>query len=214
MKKEKIIVTGKTIEIKGNLSRHKIVQKVVNTFIKTEYRRKGRGVIFQYPVENLPDGQLFIVRPGHKKNFDFKVEVITNLGLGEGSHIEIATDLRKKKQKNPQKFGDVLNAITQIYDCSENDIDKILSNYSDLDKSFKIGAKVEVLLKVVKWLFIMEDIVYWDNEGRAFLFNFLRYVSEETDENRLKEALEKVKNPDRLKSFMKKCGIEWIPSRG
>lgn len=214
MKKEKIIITGKMIEIKGTLARHKIVKKVVNTFIKTEYRKKGRGVIFQYPVENLPDGQLFIIRPGHKKNFDFKVEVIANLGLGEGSHIEIATDLRKKKQKNPQKFGDVLNAITQIYDCSESDVDKILSSYPNPDKSFQTGAKVGVILKVVKWLFIMEDIVYWDNEGRAFLFNFLRYVSEEPDDNRLKEAIEKVKNPDRLKSFMRKCGIEWIPSKG
>jgi hypothetical protein len=89
-----------------------------------------------------------------------------------------------------------------------------LSDYPNLDKSFQIGAKVEALLKVVKWLFIMEDIVYWDNEGRVFLFNFLRYFSEETDDNRLKEAIEKVKDPDRLKSFMRKCGIEWMRSKG
>ncbi len=57
----------------------------------------------------------------------------------------------------------------------------------------------------------MEDIVYWDNEGRAFLFNFLIYVAKETDNKRLKEALDKVKNPDRLKSFMKRAGIKWIP---
>ncbi len=149
MKKEKIIITGKMIEIKGTLARHKIVQKVVNTFIKTEYRKKGRDVIFQYPVENLLDEQLFIVRPGHKKNFDFKVGVITNLGLGKGSHIEIATDLRKKKQKNLQKFGEVLNAITQIYDCLESDADKILSSYPDMDKSFQTGAKVEVILYLI-----------------------------------------------------------------
>ncbi len=56
----------------------------------------------------------------------------------------------------------------------------------------------------------MEDIVYWDNEGRAFLFNFFRYVTNESNKSRLKEALQKVKDPDRLKSFMKKCSIEWI----
>ncbi len=210
-KKEKNIITGKMIEIKGSMARHKIVKKVVATFIKTEYRRKGKGVIFQYPVENLSHGQLFIVRPGHKKNFDFKVDVVSNFGLGEGGHLEIAKDLRNKKQKKPRKFKDFINAITEIYNCSENDVDKVLKKYSILNRSFRTGAKIEVLLKVIKWLFIMEDIIYWDNEGRAFLFNFLMYVAHETNKKRLKEAIEKVKNPDRLKSFMKKSGIEWTP---
>lgn len=142
------------------------------------------------------------------------MDVPTNFGLGEGSHIEIANDLKHKKQDNQKKFEDLLKALTEIYNCSENDVDRVLANYPNLNKSFQVGAKVEILLKVVKWLFIMEDIVYWDNEGRAFLFNFLRYVVNETDDSRLKDALTKVKNPDRLKSFMKKCSIEWIPSRG
>jgi hypothetical protein len=138
------------------------------------------------------------------------VDVIPIFGLGEGKHIEIAHDLRKKKKENKRKFKDLFNAITEIYKCRENDVDKILEKYNDLNKSFKKGAKVEVLLKIVKWLFIMEDIVYWDNEGRSFLFNFLKYVAEETDNNRLKKAIKKVKNPDLLKNFMKKAGIEWV----
>lgn len=214
MAKEKTIITGKPIEINGSLARHKIVKEVVNTFIKVEYRKKGKGIVFRYPVENLPDGQLFISRPGHKKNFDFKVEVVMGHGLGEGSHIEIAEDLRKKEEENPQKFNDLLNAIAEIYHCSESNVNTVLRKYRNIEKSFSTGAKVEVILKVVKWLFIMEDIVYWDNEGRAFLYNFLTYVAKETDDNRLKEALEKVKNPDRLKSFMRKCGIKWIPCKG
>lgn len=215
MKKQCIIVE-KMIEIKGTLLRHEIVKKVVNTFIETEYNKKGKGVVFQYPVEKLPDDQqLFISRPGHKKNFDFEVKVPQNIGLGKGTHIEIAKDLREKKKENPQKFKNILNIITQIYDCSENNIDKILSNYPDLNKSFQTGAQVEVILKVIKWLFIMEDIIYWDNEGRAFLFNFLMYAIERINDNELKEKLEKVKNnPDKLKSAMRKCGIEWKASKG
>ena len=87
------------------MARHKIVKKVVNAFIKTEYRKKGKGVVFRYPVEYLPDGQLlYIVRPGHKKNFDFKVKVDTDYGLGTGSHDEIALDLRQKNSTNPRNF--------------------------------------------------------------------------------------------------------------
>lgn len=42
------------IEIKGSMTRHEIVQKVVNTFINTEFEQRGRGVKFWYPVEQLP----------------------------------------------------------------------------------------------------------------------------------------------------------------
>ena len=199
------------IKIKGPLARHKIVKKVVNAFIATEHRKKGKGVVFQYPVENLADGQLlYIVRPGHKKNFDFKVDVVTSYGLGDGKHEDIALNLRKNNLENPRKSKKLWEAITEIYHCKENDVDVVLKKRGGLKKPFKSGAKPELLLKVIKWLFIMEDIVYWDNEGRSFLFNFFRYVANENKKKRLKEALQEVKNPDRLKSFMKKCGIEWI----
>ena len=89
-------------------------------------------------------------------------------------------------------------------------------NYPNLNNLFQTGARVEIILKVVKWLFIMEDIIYWDTEGRAFLFNFFLYVSNESDDKRLKEALEKldkINNPSILKNFMKKANITWKPCR-
>lgn len=210
--KLKLVIKGKEIKIKGSIARHEIVRKVVSTFISTEYNKKRKGVIFKYPVENLKNKQqLFIIRPGHKKNFDFKVEVIKKMGLGEGSHKEIALDLRKKRQENQQKTNNLLEAISELYHCLENDVDRVLEKYPDLKKGFQKGARVEVILKIIKWLFIMEDIIYWDNEGRAFLYNFLRYVANEKSKKRLKEAISKIKDPDRLKSFMKKANIEWIP---
>ena len=155
------------------------MRKIINTFIDTESQQRGKGVKFRYPVENLSTGaQLFIFRPGglNKWNFDFKVEVPEGLGLGKGSHKEIAADLRSKKQENEQEFGKLLQAITEVYDCSENDVDLILGSYPDLRTSFQTGAKVEVLLKVVKWMFIMEDIVYWNYQGRAMLYGALKEV--------------------------------------
>ena len=206
------IIKCNRIKIKGDLPRNEIVRKVVNTFIKAEYQKKGKGVTFRYPVEKLPDNRhIFIARPGHKKNFDFKVEVTEEMGLKEGKHEQIVLDLRMKKQCNPQGFEDFLRAVEEVYHCSENDIDSLLPRYSNLKGAFDTGAEVEVILKILKWMFIMEDIVYWDVEGRAFLYNFMLYVANENDENRLREAMEKVKNPDRLKSFMKKAGMAWIP---
>ncbi len=174
------------IEIKGSMTRHDIVQKVVNTFINTEYEQRGRGVKFWYPVEQLPsslqqlieDARLFIFRPGglQKWNFDFKVNVTPELGLGKGTHNEIAADLRKKKQENPQEFDNLLEVIKEIYSGSENDVDQVLKKYPNLQVSFQNGAQVGILLKVLKWMFIMEDIVYWNYDGRAKLYNFLKEV--------------------------------------
>ena len=94
------IIKCNRIKIKGDLPRNEIVRKVVNTFIKTEYQKKGKGVTFRYPVEKLPGNRhLFIARPGHKKNFDFKVEVTEEMGLKEGKHEQVVLDLRVKKQK-------------------------------------------------------------------------------------------------------------------
>lgn len=46
-------ITNRLIKISGCTPRNEIVQKVVNTFIKDEYFKKGKGIIFRYPVERL-----------------------------------------------------------------------------------------------------------------------------------------------------------------
>jgi len=176
-KKETTTIEGEAIDIKGHVARHDIVRKVVNIFIDTEKQQRGHGVKFRYPVENLLIGKkLFIFRPAglNKWNFDFKVEVLEEFGLGRGTHDEIKSDFQKKKQENPQKFNGLLDALTSLYNCLENDVDRLLENYPDLQTSFQTGAKVDILLKIVKWMFIMEDIVYWNYKGRAMLYNAIR----------------------------------------
>ena len=200
----------KMCKIKGDLSRHEIVKKVVNRFIAIEHKKKGKGVIFRYYVEDLPKGKLFIVRPGHKKNFDFKVDLDGILGLGRGSHSEIALYLRRKKIESQNGYRDLFDAITKLYKCEESDVDEAVREYPLLAAAFQDGAIVKIFLKVVKWLFIMEDIIYWDSEGRAFLYNFLRYVAEETDEENL-VRINEIKDPEKLKKEMRRININWLP---
>ena len=176
-KKETVTIDGETIEIRGSLTRDEIVKKVVNIFIDAESHQRGHGVKFRYPVENLSTGeQLFIFRPAglNKWSFDFKVEVLEEFGLGKGTHDEIISDFQNKKRENPRKFNDLLDALTTICNSSENNVDRVLENCPDLQTAFQTGAKVDVLLKVVKWMFIMEDIVYWNYKGRAMLYNAIR----------------------------------------
>jgi hypothetical protein len=163
------------IEITGLLSRPEIVKKVVNIFIQTEMVHPRPGTIFFYPVENLPEGQLLIRRPAgaRKWNFDFKVEVTENLKLGRGTHDEMLLDFKNKKQENPTRFKDLLDALAIIYNSEENNVDILLQRYANIETSFHTGAKVSIFLKVIKWMFIMEDIVYWNYKGRTKLYKYL-----------------------------------------
>lgn len=56
----------------------------------------------------------------------------------------------------------------------------------------------------------MEDIIYWDHEGRAFLYNFFLYAINEESEDSFKESLAKIKkNPNQLKFLLKKHDMKW-----
>lgn len=135
--------------------------------------------------------------------------------MGKEKQIQIALDLRTKGYENPRRRDDLIQAIYEIYIGKQNDVDKLLKEHTNLKKSFRRGIKLGDILKILKWLFIMEDIVYWDNEGRAFLYNFVYYVISETNNKRLKEAFSKnvIKDPNRLRSYMRKAGLEWKPCK-
>lgn len=96
------------------------------------------------------------------------------MGLGKGSHAEIESEFRNKKLQNPGAFAELMAAVDEMCNGVEADVDVVLQRHPDLEKSFNTGAKLEVLLKVLKWMFIMEDIVYWNYDGRMKLYNYLR----------------------------------------
>ncbi len=200
------VICPERIEVFNSIPRHEIVRVVVNKFIDFEHNKKEKGKVFKYKVETLHKNNfLYIVRPGHKKNFDFKVEVEQEFGLNKGTHLDIAkifTDMKTDEKI----FSDTLISLSLIYHCIENDVDKILKKFPHLKNSYS-GTTPEIILKVVKWLFIMEDIVYWDNKGREFLYNYLIYVIRTGN-------LVDIKNPTELVKYLKKSNIQWEPCKG
>ncbi|MCX7908661.1 MAG: hypothetical protein N2560_04000 [Ignavibacteria bacterium] len=182
MKQKTQIIDCEHIIIKGTESREEIVRKVINTFINNEADKRGHSVKFRYPVEQLSSGEfIYIFRPAglNKYNFDFKVEVKEEFGLNKGKHEDIKNDILKKKIENPNYINELKEAIKLIFECKENNVDNILKRYPNLLKAFNVGANVEVLLKILKWLFVMEDIVYWNYLGRKKLYDFISEVFDE-----------------------------------
>jgi hypothetical protein len=190
------------IRIIGNFDRFEIVKRVVWKFIEYEKNLPNRnpqdGII--YLVERFSDEDLTplrIKRPGYKKNFDFEVLIIPEYGLGEGSHEELVNVFLWLSETNPN----LIEALREVYCCErDNDVDSIIRNYS-------LGIREEIFLKVVKWLFIMEDIIYWHYKGREFLFNLMFYnLNLHLRGGQVPEYFER---PQSLEKAMKRIDLTW-----
>lgn len=165
----------------------KIIKDEIVDLFKAEQAGTGNGVNSTriiYCVEQVGDEIIYLQRPARlNKGFDFTVntknyifraptEKQPNRRTKTPSHKSIEILLKTIKQNNIQDFNLVQNAIQKVYFCEDPDnID--LSNISNHSVD---GFTVEALLKVVKWLFIEQDITYWSFSGRAMLYGGLSNV--------------------------------------
>lgn len=171
-------------EIDGSLPRRELRKKTVEQFLLEE---PGTGTghrtsRYVYYVETLQDGRrVFLTRPARlKKGFDFLIHVERiNFEKHGGrrrdypKHDDIFEDLKAKKKENPDMYVKLHEAMTMVYDC--NDPTEVLRKYGDLP--FKSGYNIELILKVLKWFFIEQDIRDWNYSGRIMFKNGLDEIA-------------------------------------
>ena len=158
-------------QLKNN-SREELRKRAVDKFLaeKGGYWKDGIKHVTRhtYFVEKLSDGRrVYLLRPAHlNKGFDFTVWVEKMDGIKDKkpSHKDIFNDLLGKKKENPQEFQALMVAIDKVWQCEEPD-----NVIAGLNKEFESGFSVELLLKILKWLFIEQDITYWNYDGRGML---------------------------------------------
>lgn len=158
--------------------RNDVRMRVVEAFAE-EFPGKGKGDAaskYIYYVETLKDGnRVYLQRPAFLYNgFDFLVCVEnTNYSApGERSrnnpkHKDIQDDLIKKKAENPELYKNLYMLLQKVYEC--HDVKE--EEYADI--SFSSGLPVEHILKVMKWLFIEQDIRYWNYSGRNMTWSLV-----------------------------------------
>ena len=152
-------------------TRNEVRMRVVNKFAE-EKPGTGKDDLasrYIYYVETLNNGdRVYLQRPAFLHNgFDFLVCVEnTNYAKpGERSrnypkHNEFEEDLLKKQQENPEMFKALYRVLRQVFEChdvSDEEINKI---------KFNSGLPVDHVVKATKWLFIEQDIRYWNFSGR------------------------------------------------
>ena len=123
---------------------------------------------YKYYVEVLDDGRrIFLLRPTFlNKGIDFQVWVERLFGEKDQrpSHKDMMKDLEKKRDKDPKTFKILKKAIDLVWNCEEPD-----EALKDLKEIKFVGFPPCLVLKVLKWLFIEQDVTYWNYDGRRML---------------------------------------------
>jgi hypothetical protein len=125
---------------------------------------------YLYVVETCNDGaRILLSRPTRSHGLDFEVRVegfksVTRKSKSNRpSHKDLTHDLRSKVRARPDLKDELFAAICDIYDCAEPQ--EILTNHPRL-LELTAGLPVDKILRIIKWLFIEQDMTYWLGTGR------------------------------------------------
>lgn len=122
---------------------------------------------YRYLVETLSDGTVMsIVRPGRRNGADFRIEVMGHKFMNKTcspKYDDIFQDLLEKKTNNEKLYEKLLMYIEAVYDCQEikeKQIQAIMTKFAGT------GYPVDLVLSVIKWFLIEQDMNYWNISGR------------------------------------------------
>ena len=169
----------------GN-TRETIRIELVNLFLQEksglDLDIDGSSPAYKYVVEDLQPYSIYLKRPANlNKGFDFIVYVETvYFKIGDGrrhrnpSHIDIVNLLIDYKTQNINIYNIIQNLIFQIYQCQNIDIKYLTKDLPMFINYDGERIPIAIILYCIKWLFIEQDITYWNYSGRNMLFLHLK----------------------------------------
>ena len=154
-------------------------RKEIRNFLLDTWKAESPRMLYRYFVEKLENGKrVYIERPGRlNKGCDFVINIEDLILFKNGNdkppkHNDLSDDLKMKATSNPKDFLLLQNLIERVYTCER--LNKVLHDAERL--SFTNGWSVEIVLKLVKWFFIEQDITYWNRTGRDMLWNGIKSI--------------------------------------
>lgn len=163
--------------LKAN-DRNSIRREITNLFLNEE-PGIGRGddsSKYHYVVEHYGDYTIELHRPaGLNKGFDFTVHISgmhfkKNRRYTNPSHQDILDCLSYIKENySTHKYEIIKRQIKDIFDCKNpnpHETDGMF--FVDYDGTDRPAA---IIILAAKWLFIEQDITYWNWSGRNMLRN-------------------------------------------
>lgn len=140
---------------------------------------------YKYNVESVSDSDnqytIYLQRPAPlNKGFDFIVKVEGFYFKTDGnrhrnpSHEDILHILTRYKNKNEEYYSYINDLILKTFYCENINF---TTQTQQMPKFINFDGEeipVAVILYCIKWLFIEQDIIYWNYSGRCMLFNSLK----------------------------------------
>lgn len=165
-----------------SFSREDARKQVVLFFLEEAYG-SGSGELcskYEYIVESYNEYKVILNRPAPlNKGFDFIVNVHGLFFKGDSkrrhtnpSHNDIVLAL-KEVQSNVSEveYNKVKEMIKKIFKLEDFDIHETDNLYfTDADG---IQRPIAIVILAIRWLFIEQDITYWNWSGRSMLMNKL-----------------------------------------
>ena len=144
--------------------------------ILATYADEDCGVKVRYYVERLQSGKyIYFERPASlNKGCDLKIYVEDLLLYKNGndyppSHNDVLSDITLKKEKLfKYQYNELIKAITAVY-CAEP-FENAIKRTRMLPQ---FGWDYDLLLKLLRWFFIEQDITYWSYNGRKMLYDVI-----------------------------------------
>lgn len=128
---------------------------------------------YRYDVERLNDGRvIYLLRPTFlNKGIDFQVWVERFDGSTDArpSHPGIIGDLKGKRDERPGDWPRLFSAVERVWNCESPD--RVLESCG---LKYESGLDLELVFKSLKWLFIEQDVTYWNYDGRMMLLSAIR----------------------------------------
>jgi hypothetical protein len=169
------------VTISNEGTRNEVRKRVIDMFFQ-ESPGTGKGdeaSKYIYYVEKLNGGnRVYLQRPANLHNgFDFLVcvEDMNYANPGERKrnypkHTDIGKDLEIKKEKDPDMYRKLYALLLKVFECH----DVLESEMQEIH--FQNGLSVEHILKTIKWLFIEQDIRYWNYSGRNMTWDIVPQI--------------------------------------
>jgi hypothetical protein len=151
----------------------------IREFILLTWLKESSNTSYRYFVETTNNGKrIYLERPARlNKGCDFVIYVEDLLAFINGkdkppSFDNLVDDLRQKANDRPSEFHRLKNLIKRVYECCP--MGPLLLESQEL--LFNAGWETDLILKLVKWFFIEQDITYWNKTGREMLWNAIRNI--------------------------------------
>ena len=174
---------GKITHTKKLISNNRcnIRKEVVNWFLE-EPPGTGKGNECSkntYVVETYKDLTITLERPANlNKGFDFIVNVngmyfMSTRRHRNPSHPDIIDALKQVYNSDHDLYNKKIKPLIQnIYDCKNVLFDdNSIACFLDYEEKQR---PIEIILLSIKWLFIEQDITYWNWSGRKMLYEGLK----------------------------------------